>query len=155
MELANAVSMSFLATGVGPTVIYLWNGDIWWIKLVAALFVANAFVAAIKEVVGAAGWTARPSGAYGCDAFCWNGPVGGRPGFPSGHMTTATMFVAALWLHFKDERILWIGVPWIATMGWARWFKRCHNIAQITGGIVAGLLSALAFHTVESWSTPN
>jgi hypothetical protein len=146
MEIANGISVSFLATGAGPAVAYMWTGDVWWVQLVVALFVANAVVAAIKEIVGAGcEWTARPAGAYGCDAFCWNGPVGGRPGFPSGHMTTATMFVAALWFRYRDSRILWIGVPWIVAMAWARWFKRCHNVAQIAGSIVTGLVGAVAY----------
>lgn len=145
MDLANAVSISFLATGIGPSILYLRTGDIWWIQLVMALFIANAIVATIKEAVGSTRWTARPVGAYGCDAFCMNGPVGGRPGFPSGHMTTVTMFVTAMWFRYQDERILWIGVPWIVAMAWARWFKRCHNLAQIAGGVATGFVFALAY----------
>jgi membrane-associated phospholipid phosphatase len=145
MELANGISMSFLAVGVGPAVMFLWTGKTWWLTLIAALFVVNAFVAALKEVFGSVGWFGRPAGAYGCDAFCLNGPVGGRPGFPSGHMTTVTMFVASLWFRFGDKRILWVGVPWIVAMAWARWFKRCHNLEQIAGGIVVGLVGSVAY----------
>jgi membrane-associated phospholipid phosphatase len=150
MELANGVSMSFLGTGIVPTAIYLWTGDVWWIKLVVALFVANAVVAILKEVIGASGLFARPAGAYACDAFCRNGPVAGRPGFPSGHMTTVTMFVAALWFRYQDERILWIGVPWVFAMAWARWFKRCHNVAQIAGGVATGLAGAWVYFQLIS-----
>ena len=142
---ADLVSMSFMATGVVPVGVYLWTDDIWWLKLVGALFVTNLVVAGLKEVVGAHDWTARPAGAWGCDAFCMNGSVAGRPGFPSGHMATVTMFVATLWLRFGDERILWVGFPWIAAMAWARWAKRCHNLPQIAGGIVTGVLGAIAF----------
>jgi membrane-associated phospholipid phosphatase len=146
---ADIVSMSFMGTGVIPVGAYIWTGDAWWLQLVGALFVANLVVAGLKEVVGAHAltlqWTARPAGAWGCDAFCMNGSVAGRPGFPSGHMTTVTMFVAILWLRFGDERILWVGIPWILAMAWARWAKRCHNLIQIAGGVATGVLGAIAF----------
>jgi hypothetical protein len=60
-------------------------------------------------------------------------------------MTTVTMFVAILWLRFGDERILWVGIPWILAMAWARWAKRCHNLIQIAGGVATGVLGAIAF----------
>ncbi len=102
------------------------------------LLVANVAVAVSKIIFGAAGWRARPAGAAGCDLFCMGGPVGGQPGFPSGHMTTVTFWVVATWLRSHDRHILWFGVPWIAAMAWARAVKNCHNWQQIVGGILFG-----------------
>jgi hypothetical protein len=48
--------------------------------------------------------------------------------------------VAALWWHTQSPIVLWIGVPWITAMAWARHAKRCHNWQQIVAGICTGLL---------------
>jgi hypothetical protein len=139
MYMADSISIS---AGIVPFLWSLWFRDVW---LLGALFLANVAVAGIKELVGSHGWTARPAGAWGCDAFCVAGGSGGRPGFPSGHMTTVSMFVAVLWFRFGDMRILWVGVPWIFAMAWARWVKLCHNLPQIAGGVVMGVVSAYIY----------
>jgi hypothetical protein len=146
MLVADAVSMTFLVTLIGPTVVFMVTHVWWWIWLVAAILGANVAVIGLKEMIAPAGsWALRPPDAYGCDALCIGGPAGGQPGFPSGHMTTTTMFVVALWLRFQQPVILWVGVPWIFAMAWARWTKQCHNWRQIVGGTLFGGISAYAF----------
>jgi membrane-associated phospholipid phosphatase len=146
---ADTISMSFMAAGVIPAALWIQTADDYYLHLILGVLLTNLVVAAIKEVVGAHGVFARPAEATGCDAFCMNGSVGGRPGFPSGHMTTATMLVICLWWHTESPVVLWIGVPWIAAMAWARWQKRCHNGVQIAGGVVFGYLSASAFQILS------
>lgn len=143
MLVADTISMTFLVTLIGPVVAFGLTRVWWWLWLVAAILGVNVAVAGIKELVAPVGaWAQRPQGAHGCDAFCSGGPVGGQPGFPSGHMTTASMFVVALWLRFREPTVLWVGVPWVVAMAWARWTKRCHNLIQIAGGTVFGSLAA-------------
>lgn len=149
MALANAVSLSFLAAFGVPAYIYVRTGDVWFIWLISAILGTNLLVAGIKELTGGiAPIFRRPSGATGCDAFCMMGPVGGKPGFPSGHMTTATMLVAALWFRLRAPIVLWIGIPWIGAMAWARWVKQCHNMVQIMAGTVFGLVMAVGFTSI-------
>jgi membrane-associated phospholipid phosphatase len=114
--------------------------------MVVALLLANVGVAGLKELVGS--WSPRPAGARACDAFCMNGPVGGRPGFPSGHVMTATMFVALLWSRTRSTWTLWIGVPWILAMAWSRWAKQCHTPVQMIGGVFFGLAGAAVYAQV-------
>jgi membrane-associated phospholipid phosphatase len=142
---ANAISISFLTAGVLPTYLWIQTADAYYIRLIAGIIVANLFAAALKEIVGTRTIFARPLAASGCDAFCLNGPVGGRPGFPSGHMTTATMLVTCLWWHTGEPVVLWFGIPWMVAMAWARWQKSCHNSVQIAGGIAFGYISATIF----------
>jgi membrane-associated phospholipid phosphatase len=104
------------------------------LRLFGLLLLMNVAVAVLKPIFGTTGLFARPAGASGCDLFCIGGPVGGQPGFPSGHMATVTFWVVAL----RDRRILWWGIPWIAAMAWARVAKQCHNWQQIVGGIIVG-----------------
>jgi membrane-associated phospholipid phosphatase len=145
MNTANAISISFLAAGVVPGALWIQTGDLYYLRLIVGIFVANLAAAALKETIGATGMFARPLSASACDAFCLNGGVGGRPGFPSGHMTTATMLVVCLWWHTEAPIVLWVGVPWIAAMAWARWQKGCHNAVQIVGGVGFGYLAASVF----------
>ena len=137
MWVANAVSMSFIAAFVIPGALWL-RGSAWHGRLLGPVVAAKLVVAGLKQIFGSSGVFGRPPAAEGCDLLCRGGAVGGQPGFPSGHMTTAALLVSALWFHEGDQRILWIGVPWVAAMAWARWAKQCHNWVQIAGGAVLG-----------------
>ncbi len=136
--LANAVSLTFFSSFLIPLILYIQTYDLFYIKLIGGLVAANAAVEIVKPLFGRSGFYGRPVGATACDAFCIRGPVGGRPGFPSGHMTNVSMLVAALWWHTQSPAILVIGIPWIAAMAWARYTKQCHNWQQIVAGIFTG-----------------
>jgi membrane-associated phospholipid phosphatase len=152
---ANIVSLTFTGTLITCVFMYAYNGDIWWIWLFGGLIVANVIVSGLKPLFGIIPPFGRPAGATGCDAFCLKGPVGGEPGFPSGHMTISSMFVAALWLRYHNPLILWIGVPWLIAMGWSRWAKRCHNIEQIMAGTLTGVLSAVILLQITKYFKVN
>ena len=92
----------------------------------------------------------RPKGAKGCDFFSIGPDVSGKPGFPSGHISITT-FVCIYFIllimynpYFKNKNknitILFImaNILTILLMGWARHYKKCHNIIQIIGGILLG-----------------
>lgn len=148
MELiANAVSISFILGLVVPALMFVATQDLYYAALVGGVLGANAIVMGVKPTAaaffGGADAVVRPAGARDCDALCNGGPSGGKPGFPSGHMTTVSMCVAGLWLHGgREPMVLWLGLPWVAAMVWARWAKKCHNWVQIAGGIVLGVALA-------------
>ena len=87
--------------------------------------------------------TRRPEGAFNTDYFSRNGPSKkDAPGFPSGHMTGITTFVLYMLLRKKGEMewynfiennlslfIFSVGI--VCMMGFARWYKKCHNFFQI------------------------
>lgn len=140
---ANAISLSFLATIVGPAVAYAKMGDAFYGWLAATVVAVATIVEGIKRLIGSGTtWLQRPGGAAGCDIFCIGSAVGGSPGFPSGHMAVVSVVVATLWLECEDPRVLYIGGLWLAAMAWARWFKRCHTWLQIAGGVAVGISAA-------------
>jgi membrane-associated phospholipid phosphatase len=148
--LADAVSMTFTLGLILPGFYFLATQDFYYIGVIGAVLGANALVMGIKPflvaVLGSHDPWIRPIGARNCNALGDGGASGGRPGFPSGHMTTATVCVSALWLRDHNPLILWLGIPWIVAMGWARWAKQCHNWQQILGGIAFGVTCAAALH---------
>ena len=98
----------------------------------------------------------RPNGACNTDILSRNGPKPiDTPGFPSGHVTMATVFALYRLLRlyrnydnvgkFIRENpiaiVFYLGI--IVLMGYARWYKRCHNIFQIVGGFVFGAIFAI------------
>ena len=148
MELiANAVSITFMLGLAVPATMFIITQDLYYVALIGCVLGANAIVMGVKPLAvalfGNADMLVRPAGARDCDALCNGGPSEGRPGFPSGHMTTVAICVAGLWLHGRDPLVLWLGVPWIAVMAWARWAKKCHNWQQIVGGVVLGAALAV------------
>ena len=145
--LANTISLTLISSFLIPPILYYGTYDLFYMKLFAGLFAANIAVEGIKPLVGSGGWRGRPDGAIGCDAFCKGGAVGGRPGFPSGHMTNVSMLVSALWWHTGSPIVLWVGVPWVCAMAWSRWAKHCHNWQQITAGTIFGLLCGTGLAT--------
>jgi len=105
--------------------------------------------------------TRRPEGAANCDYLSKNGLASkNAPGFPSGHMTTTGFFVAHILLDkMKEEEVSFtelvsnykplivLSVSLIVGMSWARFYKKCHNITQIIGGILWGSLVGYLWHT--------
>ena len=102
--------------------------------------------------------TRRPEGAFNTDYFSRNGPSKkDAPGFPSGHMTGITTFVLYMLLRKKGEMewynfiennlslfIFSVGI--VCMMGFARWYKKCHNFFQILGGIFYGSFTTYIYY---------
>ena len=108
-------------------------------------------------------WTDRPEGASNTDMLSRNGlKPPGTPGFPSGHMTSAAFFstyrLLRLWREkgkqsvkkFVKENLtvvlFYSGI--IFATAWARWYKKCHNLPQILGGIVVGTVQAVILYEI-------
>ena len=151
MELANAISLSFLATIIGPAIAYARTGDMFYGWLAATVIMVAGFVEGTKRLLGSVTpWLQRPAGATACDIFCIGPGVGGNPGFPSGHMSVVSIVVATLWIRFKKPYILYIGGLWIAAMAWARWFKKCHTWVQIAAGVAVGIVGAFILDRLQA-----
>lgn len=97
----------------------------------------------------------RPQGAKGCDYNSQKGDCSGKPGCPSGHMSTTAFFVVFNILiltktnYIKSDinrRIFMsLNIILLILMGWARYYKLCHSILQIVLGSILGALLALFF----------
>ena len=148
---ANAISLSFLATIVGPIFAYARTGDAFYGWLAATVMAVATLVEGMKRLLGtAAPWLQRPSSATACDIFCIGPGMSRKPGFPSGHMAVVAACVAALWLRWEDPRVFYLGIPWLLAMAWARWFKRCHTWLQIVGGVAFGIAAAFTLDRLQA-----
>lgn len=91
----------------------------------------------------------RPHNATNCNTENDDGNVGNDPGFPSGHMS-ATSFMTNLYYlkQCKTKNIsnYILYNSWNIFMGYARYSKNCHNIVQIIGGYLLGLMVAFVFY---------
>lgn len=97
--------------------------------------------------------TDRPQNAQRCDYLSRETTMRSRAGFPSGHMTVTAMFavyqicdkfIKNNQLHYDIH--LFIHMMLIVTMGFARYYKKCHNIIQIIAGTILGtFMGYLAF----------
>jgi hypothetical protein len=104
--------------------------------------------------------TRRPEGAFNTDYFSRNGLAKKEaPGFPSGHMAGITSFCLYMllrkkgdldWKTFIGENISIVGISIFAVgmMGFARWYKNCHNLFQICGGILYGGLTTYLYYDI-------
>ena len=104
--------------------------------------------------------TRRPEGAFNTDYLSRNGLVRkDAPGFPSGHMTSISSLCFYMILRQKGD------IPWeefirenmslitfniivVLLMGFARWYKKCHNLFQITAGILYGTLTGYLYYEI-------
>jgi len=96
--------------------------------------------------------TDRPQNAQRCD-YLSREPLRNKAGFPSGHMTVTAMFavyqicdkfIQSGKLHYDIH--LFIHIMLIVTMGFARYYKQCHNVIQILVGTMLGTaMGYLAF----------
>lgn len=106
--------------------------------------------------------TRRPRGARNWDLLSRNGTKKwGSPGFPSGHVTTITLFAMFMILakyemykkrglnlnYYINKEYTYIGtnILIILLTMWARYYKNCHNLFQITGGFILGTIMAYIF----------
>jgi membrane-associated phospholipid phosphatase len=94
----------------------------------------------------------RPSDAKNCDLFSRNGFVGGKPGFPSGHVTSTVSFFASFYILYPEYRqqTVIIGIVYTVLMAISRINKRCHTITQTVAGAVLGLITPYLFNKLIS-----
>jgi membrane-associated phospholipid phosphatase len=88
--------------------------------------------------------TRRPDGASNCDYLSKCGPARpDAPGLPSGHMATTAFFCGYMYLLYpKNDPFTLFNILLIIAMGWARYFKKCHNMIQLITGTLYGGVGA-------------
>ena len=126
---------------------------IYMIGLGLSLFLPEVFKNITKIIHPKNNIWYRPKGAKGCDFRSIKGYAPNfTPGFPSGHMTiTSYIMIFNILLIFKKninykQLIILLNIFVILLMGWARYYKKCHNLFQIFGGIMLGyILSKVTF----------
>jgi membrane-associated phospholipid phosphatase len=96
VDVPDAISLTLLLTYIIPIVLTCYNTK-YFVLFVALVFVWLS-VEAIKPFIP----SPRPPNATKCDRWCVKGPVGGQPGFPSGHMASVAVLVALLYYHFPS-----------------------------------------------------
>ena len=144
---ANIISMSAILLFLLPWGFYVaTNKTVFlWLGVVSAL--ADGSTKIWKKIFGVSLTIfERPIGACDCDILCMNGDQSEKRGFPSGHMTitSVVLFSFAIIYHLQCSWII-LTVLAISIMGWARYVKRCHNLAQISAGTLYGFFVATFF----------
>lgn len=94
--------------------------------------------------------TRRPEGAINCDYLSKAGPAKpNAPGFPSGHMATTAFFATYMYLLYPDNQpFTLVNILLVLAMGWARYYKKCHNMFQIVVGTIYGGVGAVVWKYV-------
>ena len=70
-------------------------------------------------------------------------------GMPSGHMAVTSFMIFSTLLISTKNPVIWsLGIAWLASVGWARYAKHCHSLAQIIGGTVYGTSIALLLYSL-------
>lgn len=146
-----------------PFLQFTLTGDFFFVVFSFSIIVCHLVTAGLKRLT--ASYVAhpaflRPLHARNCDIMCRNGLVGGKPGFPSGHMSSTALFCTLIILYkyrvtgsTKFELMVLGAVAFAFTMltALARFYKGCHNIIQIGCGTVLGVV--LGFTAFEAYQS--
>ena len=138
---ADSLSLSYLV----PVLYGVWTCDR---LLLSSVILAALATHVLKQATATWAIGPRPAGAYGCGALCGGGASGGQPGFPSGHTAIAAAIVASFWLQGWNGAV-WIGVPWVLLVAWARTAKECHTNLQVLAGAGIGSGIVYAVHWIS------
>lgn len=145
-SIADAISLSLLPVFLIIIAATIYDPTRYWIVPVTILL-AVLSVELMKPIIP----SKRPDEAADCDLLCMNGPVGGQPGFPSGHMTMTTAIVTFLYYFFPSTYSLSAGILYITAMAYSRYKKHCHTPPQILAGTLYGFLcTSIAILVSES-----
>ena len=94
----------------------------------------------------------RPSDAMNCSILNRGGCYKGRNGMPSGHVTTTTFVLLAIFVclcrTITGPRVWWLGAAvgtLIALMCASRYYRKCHNLHQIAAGLALGCVLTAGF----------
>jgi membrane-associated phospholipid phosphatase len=138
------ISKSFLLIFIVPLLLGFYNTVYWWIIVGVVIF--DVFLGIIKHSVGNKEKVfQRPQGASACNIFCLPSNDEGKPGFPSGHVATTTMMMLILVYFIHDIYFTVFALIYIVLMALSRYSKKCHNLTQITCGLIFGIIGALVF----------
>lgn len=139
------VSLSLIPIIALPFGLYFYYKDKRWLYIALYGFIAIQIHSVIKRysVNFNFEFLKRPADAKNCDLWSRNGNVGGKPGFPSGHVTSTVSFFASFYLLYPEYRTqtLIIGLTYTILMSLSRINKRCHTVLQTVAGAILGLIT--------------
>ena len=137
---------------------YVISGEKQALYLCMYLFSCDVLVMCIKKYPWKNGTmyrlTRRPKGANRCDYLSKKtNYTEDSPGFPSGHMTSITVFSISMMIYLfglQKYDLLYARIPiimfhilLIVLMGLARYVKLCHSPLQIAAGFILGCLLSI------------
>lgn len=141
-----------------PFVCYLLTYNLQYLKIQVGWFIISWSVDMVKLLL--VKWFPkdlafrRPGGEH-CGMFNESNRSD-APAFPSGHLSTATYIILALWLQLvKDGYIqstrskIAILSIYIGLLSVSRWQKKCHTVPQILTGIIYGGLAAMFINKIQ------
>lgn len=147
--LADYISSSIIALVCYPFLRFLETQDVKYLYFGVCLIAIDLSTKVIKYLTRNLGdLFTRPELATGCDILCREGPCGNKPGFPSGHMTTAAFFSTVFYLTNPSVVTASVGISIIIATAWARYIKNCHNVLQICAGGIYGVIGGAVFYIV-------
>lgn len=148
----DVISVALIACVIFPFLRYVESHDPRWLWMGVGLLLADGSTKIIKNLTyPLQGPFLRPKDGSDCDIFCRNGPSGGRPGFPSGHMTVTTFFFTYLWLKNQSTQLAIFGLFTTLLMALARMKKQCHNELQVLFGAFWGAALAVFWFKLEKY----
>lgn len=145
MNTLDVISRSFWAAFVLPAICFVFSNKLFYPLLMIALIIMELIVYYMKKVLGNDGIFARPKGAFGCCISCKSTNDEGKPAFPSGHVAVVAMFTLSMYYYTRSHLVALVSSVWLALMMYSRYAKKCHNIFQISGGIIVGMIGAIIF----------
>jgi membrane-associated phospholipid phosphatase len=146
-----SVSLSLVGIIALPIFMFIIKRDIRFLYIVLFGISTNMIHHMIKNISLNYNYefTKRPIGANNCNLWATNGNVEGRPGFPSGHVTSITTFFTSVYLLFPEYQGLSLAVGSVYTifMAYSRIYKKCHTVLQT----ICGGLLGMGFPTFIIW----
>ena len=137
MELADFVSLTGVATIALPLIGAIVSSKNTIDYIIVTLVLIGVVIGSklLKQIIK----DPRPKGAMNCNIRNGGGSAEGEYGMPSEHMAVSSFMIFSTLLIGTNSAILWgAGFIWLAAIGWARYVKHCHSLAQVLGGIVYG-----------------
>lgn len=159
------VSVSNLALVCFPFLNFLITSNIYYGVFCLAIILCHVITVGLKLFTSKTFTNPiflRPRHARNCDYMCRNGLVGGKPGFPSGHMSSTLVFFTFIILYklkvegaqFADMiSLTLVSASYILATAFARYYKGCHNITQIVAGSILGSTIGLIMFKVYELTT--
>lgn len=126
----NVISLSELIVLVSPIYFWMTTHNIIHILAILGIIVTMTITESIKHWI-LPSWS-RPKGARGCDLLCTSQNDDGKPGMPSGHMSSLAFYGG--FYNITNPLFYVYGI----LVAVSRWGKRCHSLDQILGGTILG-----------------
>jgi membrane-associated phospholipid phosphatase len=146
-KIADMVSLSLVIMVCFPFVMYGVTKDVKYLLWGIGMVISEVINASFKMIVGTKiPAFERPPCAENCSLFNNGGPCGGKPGFPSGHVSMTTCFFFFGYLLTRNVFYLYFGIVWIIAMAWSRIERCCHTPLQTIAGFISGVVSTILMY---------